>query len=75
MNENKEFLKLLLKENPGVQIRINTNLSCVDTYIFETICKFKNVQWTVSAETLEEEYEYIRYGGVWKDFVTNLAKS
>lgn len=73
MKQNLELLELLLKVNPDVNLRINTNLSCVDTYIFETICKFQNVQWTVSAETLEEEYEYIRYGGVWKDFVTNLA--
>jgi len=73
MKQNLELLDLLLKVNPGVNLRINTNLSCVDTNVFETVCKFKNVHWTVSVEALEEEYEYIRHGGIWKDFVTNLT--
>jgi len=69
IKENLELLKLL---NPDVNLRINTNLSKVDTEIFQTVCKFKNVHWTVSAETIEEEYEYIRYGGSWQDFLENL---
>lgn len=69
----KENLELLKKLNPDVHLRINTNLSKVDTKIFEEVCKFKNVHWIVSVESLEEEYEYIRYGGVWNDFVENLT--
>ena len=72
MKQNQELLELLLRYNPNVNIRINTNLSVVGTKIFETICKFNNVHWTVSVETIEDEYEYIRYGGVWEDFVKNL---
>jgi sulfatase maturation enzyme AslB (radical SAM superfamily) len=72
MKENLELLEKLYKDNPEVNLRINTNLSKVDTKIFELICKFKNVHWTVSVETIEEEYEYIRYGGTWQDFVDNL---
>ena len=68
----KENLELLQKLNPDVQIRINTNLSKVDTQIFEEICKFKNVHWTVSVETIKHEFEYIRYGGKWLDFLDNL---
>ena len=37
------------------------------------ICKFKNVHWTVSLETIEEEYEYVRFGGKWKNFLNNLT--
>lgn len=69
MKENLEFLEKL---NPDVNLRINTNLSKVDTRIFETVCKFKNVHWTVSVESLNEEYEYIRYGGRWGEFLENL---
>jgi sulfatase maturation enzyme AslB (radical SAM superfamily) len=72
MKENLEFLKLLKSVNPNVNLRINTNLSKVDTRIFDLICEFKNVHWIVSVETIEEEYEYIRYGGIWQDFVDNL---
>jgi hypothetical protein len=31
------------------------------------------VHWTISVETIDKEYEYIRYGGSWTDFVDNLA--
>lgn len=68
----KENLDLLQQLNPDVQLRINTNLSKVNTRVFESICKFKNVHWTVSVETMEDEFEYIRHGGNWQDFLDNL---
>ena len=74
MNENREFLQLLLKENPLVNIRVNTNLSSTKTGVFNLLCKFKNVHWTVSVETIEKEYEYIRYHGSWNDFLQNLKQ-
>ena len=70
----KENLTLLEKLNPDVNIRINTNLSKVDTRVFEAVCEFPNVHWTVSVETLAQEFEYIRYGGSWLDFLENLNK-
>lgn len=69
MRENLELLSVL---DPDVNLRINTNLSKVDTNIFEQICKFKNVHWIISAESIEDEYEYIRYGGNWINFLENL---
>jgi len=72
MKHNQEFLDLLYKENPNVNLRVNTNLSKTDTKIFDQLCKFKNVHWTVSVETIEKEYEYIRYHGNWYDFLDNL---
>jgi MoaA/NifB/PqqE/SkfB family radical SAM enzyme len=72
IKENLELLELLKEVNPNVNLRINTNLSKVNTKIFDLICKFKNVHWIVSVEALEEEYEYIRWGGNWQEFLTNL---
>jgi len=72
MNDNKEFLTLLLEHNPDVHIRVNTNLSSTKTGVFQLLCKFKNVHWTVSIESMDKEYEYIRYHGSWKDFIKNL---
>jgi MoaA/NifB/PqqE/SkfB family radical SAM enzyme len=69
MKENLELLDLL---DPNVNLRINTNLSKVDTQVFDRICQFKNVHWIISVESIEEEYEYIRYGGNWNDFLDNL---
>lgn len=73
MKENFEFLKLLKEKNPKVNLRINTNLSKVDTQIFDLVCKFKNVHWIISLESIEDEYEYIRYGGRWVEFLDNLT--
>lgn len=70
----KENLELLNRLNPDVNLRINTNLSKTDTTVFDKICEFKNVHWTVSAETTGTEYEYIRHGGVWEDFLSNLLR-
>lgn len=72
MKENLELLDVLKIHNPDVNLRINTNLSRTDTQIFETICQFKNVHWTVSVETQGVEFEYIRWGALWQDFVQNL---
>jgi len=69
----KENLKLLRELNSEVNLRINTNLSKVDTGVFDAVCGFKNVHWTVSAETVQEEFEYIRFGGRWSDFLDNLT--
>ena len=72
MKENFEFLTLLKEKNPNCHIRVNTNLSTTATGIFELLCTFKNVHWTVSVESIEEEYNYIRHHGDWNDFVKNL---
>jgi len=69
----KENLILLEKLDSNTNIRINTNLSKVDTQVFDAVCGFKNVHWTVSVETQAEEFEYIRHGGIWLDFLDNLA--
>lgn len=74
MKENLELLELLQKTNPNVNLRINTNLSKTDTQVFDRICEFPNVHWTVSVETMYNEFEYIRYGGRWVDFLENLEK-
>ena len=72
MKENLELLNLLKTQNPNVNLRINTNLSKVDTRVFDLICEFPNVHWIVSIEAIEQEYEYIRWGGHWQDFLDNL---
>lgn len=74
MKENLELLELLQQVNPEVNLRINTNLSKTNTQVFDRICEFKNVHWTVSVETIKDEFEYVRYGGNWSDFLDNLSQ-
>lgn len=73
MKENMEFLKLLKEKNPDCTIRVNTNLSTTQTGIFDLLVSFPNVHWTVSVESLGQEYEYIRHHGSWSDFEKNLT--
>ena len=70
--ENLELLELLSDRKPGVEIRINTNLSVVDNKIFKKLLTFKNVKWTISVDAQDAEYEYIRYPGNWNQFYSNL---
>lgn len=73
MKENEMLLRELLKRNPNVNLRVNTNLSKTGTPVFDLICQFKNVHWTVSVDEIENQFEYVRYGGSWSDFLDNLT--
>lgn len=72
IKENLNLLNKLYEVNPNVSIRINTNLSVINNDIYNQIKKFKNVHWTISVDNIKEQFEYVRFGGKWKTFVTNL---
>ena len=74
MKENLELLELLQQVNPDVNLRVNTNLTKTATQVFDRICEFKNVHWTISVETQQDEFEYIRFGHTWSDFLENLTR-
>jgi MoaA/NifB/PqqE/SkfB family radical SAM enzyme len=71
--ENLILLKKMLQINPAINLRINTNLSIVNNEIYNTIKQFTNVHWTVSIDSVGEEFEYIRYGSSWDTFTKNLS--
>lgn len=72
MKENEWLLKELLKCNPDVNIVVNTNLSKIDTEVFELLKKFKNKRLGLSFESVGSQYEYIRYPSSWDQFEKNL---
>ena len=74
MNENLEFLKLLLEKNPQVHLRVNTNLSNIHTKVAKLIRQFENVHWLASVESMGDYYNYIRHGGKWEQFRDNLLQ-
>jgi len=74
IKENVVLLEKLKEINPDVTIRINTNLSVIDGPVYKLLKTFKNVHWTVSVDSIEEEFEYVRYGGTWTKFVKNLQE-
>lgn len=68
----KENVELLDRLDPSCEVRINTNLTNLKSPVYERASKFRNVHWTVSVETMADEFEYIRYGATWKTFIENL---
>jgi hypothetical protein len=74
IKENVVLLNRIKEINPKVEIRINTNLSVINNEIYNLLKTFKNVHWTVSIDGIGSEFEYVRYGGSWTQFVTNLQQ-
>ena len=70
--DNEWLLETLYEQNPNCKIRINTNLTNLNTKVYQLLCKFKNKTWIVSGESIGERYEYVRYGSKWVDFEQNL---
>jgi len=74
IKENISLLNKIYEINPNVDIRINTNLSVINNTTYDLLKKFKNVHWTISVDSIEKEFEYVRYGGSWDIFVKNLKQ-
>jgi radical SAM protein with 4Fe4S-binding SPASM domain len=74
IKENLTLLRYLLESKPDIDIRVNTNLSLINNEIYNLLKKFKNVHWTVSIDGIGGEFEYVRYGGSWPVFLSNLQQ-
>lgn len=72
IKENEWLLKTVLSINPDCEIRVNTNLTAIDNQIFDTLCQFPMVHWIISGESVGPQYEYVRYGSNWKQFIANV---
>jgi radical SAM protein with 4Fe4S-binding SPASM domain len=71
----KKNLRLLesLDKNGNFLLRVNTNLTFShNNKIIHEILKFPNVLITVSADALNDRFEYIRHGANWDQFISNL---
>ena len=71
MKDNYELLQRLYDVNPDVDIRINSNISNLNNPVFSQLQKFKNVKWTISVESTGKTFEYMRWPGIWDEFVKN----
>lgn len=62
--------------NTNIFIRINSNIShALDSNpVFNELKRFKNVLWTVSAESQNSKFEYTRFGSKWHTFLENLER-
>jgi radical SAM protein with 4Fe4S-binding SPASM domain len=71
IKDNVELLYELHQVNPNVEIRINSNISVVNGPVFKQLAKFKNVKWTISVDSSDTVFEYMRWPGKWNQFVKN----
>jgi len=74
---NKNFESVLNKlydVNPDCKVRINSNIKNLNTPVYEISKKFKNLQYTISMEAVDEQFEYIRYPQKWHEFKKNYNK-
>jgi MoaA/NifB/PqqE/SkfB family radical SAM enzyme len=71
---NLTLLKKLEKRE-NLQIRINTNMTFdADNQIISELKKFPNVMFTISADAIQDRFEYIRRGAQWEKFLYNLTE-
>lgn len=71
MKDNYELLQRAYAINPEIEIRVNSNISNIDSPVFQELKKFKNVKWTLSVDARGQTFEYMRWPGNWDDFVKN----
>jgi len=72
VKNNEKLLSQITNEN--LPIRINSNISQANNsnQVLNQLKRFKNVLWTVSAESSHERFEYTRSNGNWEKFIDNL---
>lgn len=74
MKENAELIGLIQEKNPDIYIRINTNLTNINSPIYKSLLDCKNVHWIISVDSIEENFEYVRYGAKWENWFANLLQ-
>jgi organic radical activating enzyme len=73
----KHNLRLLkkLRRDLSFQIRVNTNMMHEpDNQIIQELQEFPNVFFTISADAMEQRFDYIRRGANWQRFLKNLDR-
>jgi MoaA/NifB/PqqE/SkfB family radical SAM enzyme len=74
MKENADLIKLVQEKNPDIYIRVNTNLTNINSPIYKLLLNCKNVHWIISVDSIKENFEYIRYGAKWDNWFANLIQ-
>jgi MoaA/NifB/PqqE/SkfB family radical SAM enzyme len=68
------IMEKLYSVNPDCKVRINSNIRNISTPVYEISKKFANLKYTLSAEAIGAQFEYIRYPQTWNSFQTNVKK-
>lgn len=62
--------------NLDLPIRINSNITHAheQNQMFRNLSKFRNVLWTISAESTGDRFQYIRNGCKWSQFLESIER-
>lgn len=74
IKSNLRILEELYECNPSCKVRINSNIMDIDNRIYAQSLKFKDLQYTISVDSIAYQYEYIRWPSKWQRFLTNLDR-
>ena len=73
MKEYVQLLQQILAYNPNCDIQVNTGLGVLNTPVYDMLKELKNVVWIVSVDSTDPaQFEYIRHGNTWNNFLRNL---
>lgn len=67
-----EKLFNILPDNTHILLISNLGIDLKKSKIFKKLSESKNVDWAVSMENIKNHFEYVRQGGNWELFVSNL---
>jgi MoaA/NifB/PqqE/SkfB family radical SAM enzyme len=70
--ENERLLDVI-PENCTVTLITNMNVDLDKNKIFKKLAQRKKVGWSMSFDNIQQQFEYVRYGGNWDMLNHNLA--
>lgn len=74
--KSKSFIREFTS-HPNVQnitLRVFTNFTLVDSSLLRQLSKFKKVELILSIDSVEENYELIRFPAKWNTIISNIEK-
>lgn len=73
LKENVNVVDAIVSANSDCKIVVNSNLSLIEgNQVFDKLKYHTNVDWLLSCESMDLQYEYIRWPASWKEFDQNL---
>jgi MoaA/NifB/PqqE/SkfB family radical SAM enzyme len=71
--ENNRLLDVI-PESATVTLITNGSVDLTNNKIFHKLSRRNRVGWSISFDNVEEQFEYVRYGGSWKLLLSNVKQ-
>ena len=71
--ENERLLDVI-PQDAVVTLITNAAVNLDNNKIFQKLAKRNRVGWSLSFDNIEQQFEYVRYGGEWEQLLSNLDR-